>query len=111
MKMMVTLRPVPDVEQLVLKDQARLRIQRTERLVHQHDLGRIDQRPNDVGPLPHAAGELVRIGFFEAGEADHRDQIGGPIVTLGFAHPATCSGKETLSISVRHGIRLCCWVT
>ena len=76
-------RPAPDFEQLVLQHNACLRIERTKRLVHQHHFGRINQRANDVGPLAHTSGQLVGIRFLETGEADHRDQLGGTVVTLG----------------------------
>ena len=54
-------RPLPDRQQLLLHELARLGVERGERLVHQQH-GRIDgQRARDAHALPHAARELVRI--------------------------------------------------
>ena len=45
----------------VLHVHARHRVERAEGLVHQDDPGPQDERLGDGHPLPHAAGELVRI--------------------------------------------------
>jgi hypothetical protein len=45
-------------------------VERAERLVHQHDLGIVHQRPADRGPLLHAAGQLPGQLFLETFEAD-----------------------------------------
>ena len=59
---------------------------RNERLVHQDQLGVVDQRAGDRGALLHAAGQLVGIFVFEAGEADHGQQLARPL-------PAFAVGK------------------
>src|SRR5579872_2378118 len=62
---------LPEPEQLVLQDQAGLRIERSERLVHQDDVHAVvDQCPHDRDALAHAAGKLMRIVMLEPLEAD-----------------------------------------
>ena len=51
----------PDAQQLVLQDEARLRVERGERLVHQQHLGLVGHQPRERDALPHAARQLVRI--------------------------------------------------
>ena len=53
-------------------------VQGAERLVHQQDGRVVAQRPGDRGPLPHAAGQLPRVGALEAGQADELAQLGSP---------------------------------
>src|SRR5665213_2500391 len=45
----------PDRQQQRLQRNARLRVKRTERLVHEDDGRLVDQRTHDVGALAHAA--------------------------------------------------------
>ena len=52
---------VPDIDQLALHASAGLRIERAERLVHQHDLRIAGQHAGDLHPLLHAARQLARI--------------------------------------------------
>src|SRR4051812_9117762 len=54
---------VPDLEQLLLHELARLRVERGKRLVHQQDLGVGGERAGQVAALLHAARKLVRVGF------------------------------------------------
>ena len=51
----------PDLRKLILQPLARHRVQRTERLVHQHELGLIGEDARDHDALLHATGELMRI--------------------------------------------------
>src|SRR5829696_237030 len=68
------LRGVPDPEQLRLHQLPRLGIEGGERLIHQQDL-RIDREgAREVGPLLHAAGELVGVFPLEPGQTDHLDE-------------------------------------
>ena len=55
------LRFPPQVDEQLLHVQPRRRIERAERLVHQDDARRQDQRPRDRHALAHAAGQLARI--------------------------------------------------
>ena len=69
----------PDLQQLGLHVLARLRVERGERLVHQqHDRIR-RQRPRQVDPLLHAAGQLRRIVALESGEADQLHEMLGAL--------------------------------
>ena len=63
---------LPQVEQLVLHQLARLDVERRERLVHQHEVGVEDERLRERDALLHAARQLVRIAVLEAGEPDTR---------------------------------------
>ncbi len=59
-----------DAQQLLLQHLAGLRVERGERLVHQHDV-RIDrERAHQADALLHAAGELVGIVPLETVQAD-----------------------------------------
>ena len=58
------------LQQLLLQDLARLRVERGERLVHQQDR-RVDrERAHEADALLHAARELIGIMPLEPGEAD-----------------------------------------
>ena len=59
---------------LVLQRAARQRIQRRERLVHQHDLWRDRERPRDADALLHAAGQFRGTLVLGAGQADQIDE-------------------------------------
>ena len=63
------LRALPQVQQLVLQALARHRVERAERLVHQHHLRVVGQHAGDGDALLHAAGKLVRIGVGEVLQA------------------------------------------
>src|SRR4051812_49327114 len=78
-------RRLPDPLQLVVEHVARHRIERTERLVHQQDLGVAGERPGEGRPLAHAARELVRLAPSERRELHHVQELGDarPTVRLG----------------------------
>ncbi len=59
---------------LVLQRAARQRVQRRERLIHQHDLRRDRQRARNADTLFHAAGEFRRTLVLGAGEAYEIDE-------------------------------------
>ena len=70
-------RPLPDRQQLLLHELARLGVERRERLVHQQH-GRVDgERPRDADALPHAARELVRVLALEAAQPGQLDEAAG----------------------------------
>ena len=60
-------RLVADAHQLALHDDARLRVERGERLVHQQNVGADRERAGEIDALPHAAGQFMRIMRVEAG--------------------------------------------
>ena len=66
---------LPDAQQLEVHLLAGERIERAEGLVHQYELRIVHQRPRDRRPLLHAAGELVRVLRFVAGEADELQEM------------------------------------
>ena len=50
------------------------RVQRGERLVHEHHAGPLDERPAECHALPHTAGECVREAAVEGGVQTHFQQ-------------------------------------
>src|SRR3954452_19736579 len=67
---------LPDPLQLVVEHVARHRVERTERLVHQQDLGVAGERPGEGRPLAHPARELVRLAPREGRQLDHVEELG-----------------------------------
>jgi len=81
------------VQELILEDQARLGVERAERLVHEDDLGIIAQRADDVAALAHPPRQLVRVMVLEAAEPYALDQLGGSTPPLSLRDPAHLQGK------------------
>ena len=67
----------PQLQQLVLHQRPGLHVERRERLVHQQDLGVVDEGRGERDALAHAAGELVRVAVLEGGEADPGQPVAG----------------------------------
>src|SRR5262245_31905324 len=65
----------PEVEQEVAHDLARLRIERTERLVHKKDFRIPDEHLRESDTLALAARQHVRIAIGESAEAHAREPI------------------------------------
>ena len=65
----------PDIEQQILHFHAGELVERPERLVHQQQFRLVDQRAAERHALLHAAGQLRRVGLFEAFEADEGEQL------------------------------------
>ena len=68
-------RRAPDALDLALEDLARLRVQRSERLVHQQHRGIAGERAGDGAALAHPAGELVRIAVVEAPQVNEAQEL------------------------------------
>ena len=64
-----------DAEKLFLHLLSRKIIESGERLVHQDESRLIGKRPGDRRALLHAAGELGRVCFLEAGKIYRRDDV------------------------------------
>ena len=60
---------------LVLQRAARQRIQRRERLVHQHDFRRDRERTRDADALLHAAGQFGRALVLRSSQPDQVDEL------------------------------------
>ena len=71
-------------EKLLLHDNLGLRIERTERLVHEHDRPLHDQRACQGHTLTHASRQLPRQVCVEAGEPNRTDQRFGALIPLRF---------------------------
>ena len=68
------------------------------RLVHDHHGGLQGQRHGDHDPLPHPAGQLVRVAAQPVGvDPDHLQQLAGPLAAL---RPGPCRGMCACSTSV-----------
>ena len=94
---------LPDVEQLVLQALARHRVERAERLVHQHHLGVVGEHAGDRDALLHAAGQLVRIGVGEALQPDQIDEASTVSLTSLVGRPRDVGPKPMLPRTVSHG--------
>ncbi len=66
---------LPQIEQVGAQGFRGQHVERRERLVHQQDLRLHDQRAREADALAHAARQLLRIGRFEAVEADGVDRL------------------------------------
>ena len=66
--------PLHEGKQFLLQDLARLRVERSERLVHQQDRRVHHERAHEADALLHAPGQLVRIMALKAGES-HQIEI------------------------------------
>ena len=60
----------PELEEFAAQVLGRENVERGEGLIHEQDLRLDDQGPGKADPLLHAAGEFLRIGRFEAVQAD-----------------------------------------
>ena len=65
----------PDPLQQQVHVAARLRVERSERLVHEQHGGVDRERPRELDAHAHAAGELVRERVLEPVEVDERDVL------------------------------------
>ncbi len=66
----------PDTQQLAAHRRLGLKIERAERLVHQHHRGLVGEHAAQRNTMPHAAGELRRIGVVKLGKPQHGQQLG-----------------------------------
>ncbi len=64
-----------DLQHLVAQQEARLLVERGERLVHQQDPRLGGERSRDRDALAHAARQLGRVAPLEAGQTDERDEM------------------------------------
>ncbi len=91
-------RPLHQLQQLLLQDLAGLRVERGERLVHQQDRRVHGERAHQPDALLHAARELIGIVLLEAGEPDQLEIVRRPArLILAFGSPAMASPKAALS--------------
>jgi hypothetical protein len=72
---------------------AGLRVERGERLVHEEDRGPHGECARDADALAHAAGELLRIGIGELGEARPGKDVGDDGLAL--ALPRRCPSSAS----------------
>ena len=67
---------------LVVHGVTRHRVERGERLVHQHDVGLLGEHASQRGALPHATRQLVRTTVLTTTEMDEGEEfldLGGPL--------------------------------
>src|SRR5439155_16665322 len=72
----------PQPASLELQDYAGLRVEGTERLVHQQHVRIQRQRAREPAPLLHAARELVRERILESVQTDQVDEMGNALADL-----------------------------
>src|SRR5262245_23926199 len=88
------LRLLPDAQQLKVHLLARERVERAERLVHQDELGIVNERARDRRALLHAAGELVGVSVFLALEAHEREEVAGASAACGHGQTEDFGGQQ-----------------
>ena len=112
MKKNILPRLPPQLEDQLLDLLARERVERAERLVHQHHFRVAGERARDADALLHAAGELVDGRVGELLEADERAACRAR--SRGARRAATPRMRRpnsTLSTTLSHGISACFWNT
>src|SRR5215467_8213839 len=93
-------RGCPDLEQLILQEFTRLRIERAEWFIHQNHLRLIGECTGDGGTLLHAARKLSRIFVEVLLEADHTEETFCDRLTLtGWQPPRLRSNLDILAHS------------
>ena len=103
-----------EAEELVLESLPDDRVDRTERLVHEHDRRVGGQGTGHADALPLAAGELARVAIAIARrvEADEAEQLLRPLAApRPGVQPSRRGTTPTLSPIVRCGNRPTCWMT
>ena len=73
---------LPQAEQLLLQDDLRLRVDRSERFVHQEVFGSGEKRTGQADALAHPDRELVWVGVTELRETEALDEGLGALVTF-----------------------------
>lgn len=76
---------LPQAQQLVLQRGARDGVDRREGLVHQQDLGLVDQGAGHGNPLAHAAREFVRVAIRHLRQTDDIEEAPGLVPAFGLA--------------------------
>ena len=76
-----------DLDQFVLQPFACHRIERAERLIHQHDFGVIGQHAGNRHALLHAAGKLMRVDVRKILQTDELDEAIAGFANFGFGPP------------------------
>ena len=99
-------------DQLLLHHDARLRVERAERLVHQEHVGLEHIGARDGDALLHAAGELVRKGALVALQVHERDAIATTRSCRSASGRPCCGGRgRCCRARVFHGNSANCWKT
>ena len=76
----------PEIEKIGAQRLGGQHVEGGERLVHQEKLGIDDERARKADALAHAARQLLRVGGFEAVEADQIDRRKRAAVRLALGH-------------------------
>ena len=100
-------------QELVLQLRARDRVDRAERLVHQHDRRIGGEGAGDADALALAAGELARIpiAVLARRQSDEGEQLVDAVVDPGLSQPSRRGTVATLVPTVWCGNRPTCWIT
>src|SRR4029077_17748378 len=82
-----------NLQNLVADQQAGLRIQRREGLVHEQDLRSEGKGPRDGRSLSHPPRQLVRVAVLETFESDQPNEMASPLESFPAADPGSFQGK------------------
>jgi hypothetical protein len=80
--------PFPQLDELTAQVLRRQHVERGERLVHQQRVRLGDDGAGETDPLPHAAGQFLRVGGLEAVQADQVDRPERALGPLGIGDAA-----------------------
>ena len=80
--------PSQSLQQLILEDNPRLRVQRPERFIHQDDIRLVNQGSHQRAPFAHSSGEFVGIMVLEAAQTDLGNILRCLLVSLVGRHAA-----------------------
>ena len=103
-----------EAQELVLQARAVDRVDRAERLVHQHQRRVGGERPGDADALALAAGELSRIALPDLVrvEPDQLEQLAHPRArSASLSQPSSRGTVAMFSPTVWCGNRPICWIT
>ena len=102
---------LPQPGQLAAQVRRGEHVQRGERLIHQQRVGLDGQGPGEPDPLPHAAGQLLRVGGLEAVQADQVDRAQRLVAPHVLGYVAGCMASSTFCCTVSQGSRAKDWKT
>ena len=99
-------------QELGLEAVARDRVERAERLVHQHQRRVDGERAGEADALALPAGELRREALAVVGlEADELEELGSAARVRFLSQPSRRGTVPMLSATVMCGNRPTCWIT
>ena len=99
----------PDALDLVVHVVAGHGVERTKRLVHEHDLGVLRQHAGQRDALPHTSGKLVRALVCHSAEPDSLEQFVALSCTVGARDAVKPQCQLDVARAVSQGSRVASW--